>query len=66
MGFADMLADLGEPGADGRQDVPDEPVPDDVESRCKQGEIWVLGEHRVMCGSATSEDDMAALAGGSC
>lgn len=30
-------------------------------SRVKRGEIWELGEHRLMCGDATSTDDMKAL-----
>ena len=29
--------------------------------RCKKGEIWQLGKHRLMCGSATNESDMSKL-----
>ena len=29
--------------------------------RCKKGEIWQLGKHRLMCGSATDESDMSKL-----
>jgi DNA modification methylase len=34
-----------------------------VEPRCRRGEVWRLGDHRLMCGDATSEDDMAMLMG---
>ncbi len=45
--------------------VEDEPPsPDEVVCRCKPGEVWVLGGHRVMCGSATSPEDMERLGGG--
>lgn len=32
-----------------------------VEPRAKRGDIFQLGEHRLMCGDATSPDDVAAL-----
>jgi len=28
-------------------------VPTDVETRCKPGDVWLLGEHRLMCGDST-------------
>ena len=33
------------------------------ETRCKPGDVWILGEHRLMCGDSTSEADMAMLMG---
>lgn len=30
----------------------------------KRGDIWTVGRHRLMCGDATSADDVAALMGG--
>lgn len=30
----------------------------------KKGEIWKLGEHRLMCGDSMSEEDVRALMGG--
>jgi DNA modification methylase len=37
-------------------------IPENVkEVRVKRGEIWVLGEHRLMCGDSTSPDDVRAL-----
>ena len=34
--------------------APDEP-------KTQRGDIWLLGEHRLMCGDSTSEDDVKAL-----
>ena len=39
------------------EDPPEEP-------RTKRGQIWQLGEHRLMCGDATSADDIQRLVGG--
>ena len=36
---------------------------DEVETIVKQGDIWRLGDHRLMCGDSTSETDMLALMG---
>jgi DNA modification methylase len=36
-------------------------VPEDVEPRVKKGELWQLGNHRLLCGDATSEADVAKL-----
>ncbi len=35
-------------------DVPEEP-------KSQKGDIWILGEHRLMCGDSTSESDVKAL-----
>lgn len=32
-----------------------------TEAVCKRGEVWKLGEHRLMCGDSTSADDVARL-----
>lgn len=45
-------------------DVEDVEVPDNAEQRVARGEIWILGEHRLMCGDSTSPDDMNKLLGG--
>lgn len=31
---------------------------------CRRGDIWTLGDHRLMCGDSTSENDVRALMGG--
>lgn len=36
----------------------------DIEKRCKRGDIWQLGDHRLMCGDSTQEDDVQALLAG--
>jgi DNA modification methylase len=36
-------------------------VPEEVEPRVKQGELWQLGNHRLLCGDATSEADVKKL-----
>jgi len=36
----------------------------DYEPMVQRGEVWSLGEHRLMCGDATSEDDVLVLLGG--
>lgn len=37
---------------------------DHIEVRCKRGDIWQLGEHRLMCGDSVSLDDVKKLMGG--
>ena len=45
-------------------EVVEDEVPEDVETRCKRGDIWRLGDHRLMCGDSTSIDDVERLMGG--
>ena len=37
---------------------------DKVETVCQKGDIWQLGQHRLMCGDSTSRDDFAKLMNG--
>lgn len=45
-------------------EVIEDEVPEEVETRCKLGDIWRLGEHRLMCGDSTKVDDVEKLMGG--
>lgn len=49
---------------DFEDEVDDEELPDEVETRCKEGDVWQLGPHRMKCGDATSEDDLKDLMAG--
>lgn len=37
---------------------------DKVETVCKKGDIWQLGNHRLMCGDSTDDEDVARLMDG--
>lgn len=64
------LSDLEEWGLDvefpelDEQEVKEVEVPENVETRCKAGDIWKLGEHRLMCGDSTKVDDIDKLMNG--
>lgn len=36
---------------------------DAVPARCSSGDVWILGDHRLMCGDSTSETDVSKLMG---
>ena len=42
----------------------DDNIPEDVETVCKTGDLWQLGNHRLLCGDATKEDDVKRLMNG--
>lgn len=44
--------------------IDDDEIPEVKESKVKRGDIWQLGEHRVMCGDSTSSDDVEKLMNG--
>lgn len=62
-GLAALLADLNAQAAprQGRTD-PDE-VPSEVEPRTKPGDLWLLGEHRLLCGDATDAEAVERVLG---
>lgn len=45
-------------------EVVEDEVPEEVETRCKRGDIWKLGEHRLMCGDSTCITDVEKLMNG--
>jgi len=65
LGFTeDELAKLLDPGVkEGRTDPDEVPEPPD-EPITRPGELWVLGEHRLLCGDAGSEADVDRLLDG--
>lgn len=42
----------------------DDEVPDEAPAVCKLGDIWKLGDHRLMCGDSTSEANINKLMDG--
>lgn len=55
LGFSEFMPDFE------HDDIEDEGMPEEVVCRCKRGDVWMLGAHRVKCGSSTDPDDMADL-----
>ena len=55
------LDELGE--EDGLTD-PEEVPEVEGEATTKRGDVWILGDHRVMCGDSTGAEDVARLMGG--
>jgi DNA modification methylase len=62
IGFSDdeLLAILG--GRQGLTD-PDEAPPLPEEPVTRRGDLWICGNHRILCGDATSAEDVARLLG---
>ncbi|QDP48988.1 MAG: putative modification methylase [Prokaryotic dsDNA virus sp.] len=42
----------------------DDDIPEDVESVCKLGDIWKLGNHRLLCGDSTKKENVELLLDG--
>ena len=57
-----VLGEEDESAPEIREDDFDEEPPE--EPRTKRGQIWQLGEHRLMCGDATSAEDVDTLLSG--
>ena len=63
--FGFDLSEFDNIGMDDEEtEVVEDEAPEEVEPVCKKGEIWQLGEHRLMCGDSTSADDVALLMNG--
>ena len=61
-GFSEDELQFTEPDVQGLTD--DDDIPEVEESITKQGDLWILGEHRLLCGDATKKEDVEALMGG--
>lgn len=46
------------------EEIIDDEVPEEVETRCKLGDIWQLGNHRLICGDSTSIEQIDRLMNG--
>lgn len=57
--FGFELPELDEP-----TEVVEDEIPEEVETRCKLGDIWRLGNHRLMCGDSTDKASVERLMGG--
>jgi len=44
--------------------IEDDEIPEVEEAITKQGDLWLLGEHRVLCGDATKKEDVERLMDG--
>tara|TARA_Y100000401_G_C8317559_1_gene223404 strand:- start:176 stop:1411 length:1236 start_codon:yes stop_codon:yes gene_type:complete len=58
----ELQLDIFEEEKDGLID--DDAIPDDVESVCKLGDLWQLGEHRLLCGDSTKKENLELLLDG--
>ena len=60
--------DMGDFGFDLSDDeeteVVEDEVPEEVEPVCKKGDVWQLGEHRLMCGDSTDKENIKKLMDG--
>jgi 16S rRNA G966 N2-methylase RsmD len=50
--------------ADKYEDKDGDAVPENVETRCKPGDLWLLGEHRLLCGDSTNIQHVELLMNG--
>jgi len=60
LGLKDFEVEPADKYAD-KDEAADNAIPDNAPTRVKPGEIWQLGEHRLMCGDATNIDDVNSL-----
>jgi len=57
----DFEMDIESESKDGLIDDDATPETEQNEYNVSKGDVWILGEHRIMCGDSTNEDDVADL-----
>jgi hypothetical protein len=65
--LASMLEDLAQDAGilDGKQEVIEDEVPEPpIDPVTKPGDLWLLGEHRLLCGDSTKAEDVERVMGG--
>ena len=62
--LTDWGVELVAPQLEDDTEVIEDEVPEEVETRCKKGDVWLLGEHRLMCGDSTVITDVEKLMDG--
>jgi len=60
--FQTGFLDEDSPGAGGEDEVPEAPEPG--EAKVKPGDLWALGNHRLLCGDSTKAEDVKRVMGG--
>ena len=68
--LADWFTELGEtakildpePESDGDSDL--DSVPEDAKPVCKAGDLWILGDHRLLCGDSSDQAQVDRLLSG--
>ena len=63
-GFKEIELGLNIDKIDFEGNTEDDHVPEAKESRVKLGDVWQLGNHRLMCGDSTKESDVKKLMNG--
>ncbi len=62
--IADLLHPATEDGGDGGDDAADEIPEPAADPVVRPGDMWLLGDHRLLCGDSTSPDDVARVMAG--
>jgi DNA modification methylase len=63
LGFESKELDkLLAPAVEGNEGLTDpDAVPENAETRCKPGDLWILGKHRLLCGDSTNVQHVERL-----
>ena len=49
---------------EGDGETDDDEVPDEAPERCSEGDLWMLGDHRLLCGDCTVAENVQKLTAG--